>query len=103
MPTYWLENCLRLSDSSDPEVTDSASDFSESFSLVAAPVAKDRETFFLLVAPVERDRLAVCFAVLACLHHHLLRFATVQNSAKFEEFFWIALSFVETKILAIEC
>ena len=54
---------MRLSDSSDPEATDSASNPWENFSLVAAPVEKDREAFVLVVAPVERDRLPVCFAV----------------------------------------
>ena len=58
---------MGVSDSSDPEATDSASDSWESFSLVAAPVEKDRETFFLVVALVERDRLPVCFAVFACM------------------------------------
>ena len=58
---------MRLSDSSDPEARDFASNSSESLSLVAAPVEKDRETFFLLVAPVEMDRLPVCFAVLSCM------------------------------------
>ena len=39
----------------------------------------------------------------SCLHHHLLLFVTVQNSAKFEESFWIALSTAQTQIFATEC
>ena len=95
---------MRLSDSSDPEATDSASDLWESFSLVAAPVEKDRETFFLDVAPVEKDRLPVCFAVFACMPTSSS--ATIRDCAKFRKIrgvFWIAFSFVETEILAIEC
>ena len=74
---------MRLSDSSDPEATDSASDPWENFSLVAAPVEKDREAFLLVVAPVEMDRLPVCFAVFACMP--TLSSAKIRDCAKFRK------------------